>query len=106
MADLPFVDTHVHFYDLRRKDLVYEWLQPEFVHPILGDINSIKTLVFSADAFLAESRFANVIKTVHVQAAIGAADRRCGPPTRQLLRGHKRADRCKIFGDSFLPFHL
>ena len=74
MAELPFVDTHVHFYDLRRKDLVYEWLQPEFVHPQLGDINAIKTLVYSADAFLAESRFANVSNVVHVQAALGAAD--------------------------------
>jgi predicted TIM-barrel fold metal-dependent hydrolase len=74
MAELPFVDTHVHFYDLRRKDLVYAWLQPEFVHPLLGDINGIKTLVFAADAFLAESRFANVSKVVHVQAAIGAED--------------------------------
>lgn len=74
MAELPFVDTHVHFYDLRRKDLVYEWLQPEFVHPLLGDINAIKTLVFAADAYLAETRFANVSKAVHVQAAIGAED--------------------------------
>jgi predicted TIM-barrel fold metal-dependent hydrolase len=74
MAELPFVDSHVHFYDLRRKDLVYEWLQPDFVHPLLGDINAIKTLVYTADAYLAESRFANVIKTVHVQAAIGAPD--------------------------------
>ena len=74
MAELPFVDTHVHFYDLRRKDLVYAWLQPDFVHPLLGDINGIKTLVFSADAYLAETRFANVSKAVHVQAAIGAKD--------------------------------
>jgi|SRR5665213_1978404 len=74
MAELPFVDTHVHFYDLRREDLVYSWLQPDFVHPLLGDIDGIKTLVYAADAFLAESRFANVAKVVHVQAAIGAID--------------------------------
>src|ERR1019366_4528606 len=74
MARLPFVDTHVHFYDLRRKDLVYSWLQPDFFHPQLGDINAVKTLVYSADAFLAESRFANVSKVVHVQAALGAPD--------------------------------
>jgi len=74
MAKLPLVDTHVHFYDLRRKDLVYSWLQPDFVHPQLGDINAVKTLVYSADAFLAESRFANVSKVVHVQAALGAPD--------------------------------
>lgn len=74
MATLPFVDTHVHFYDLRRKDLVYSWLQPDFVHPQLGDIDAIKTLVYAADAYLAETRFANVSKVVHVQAALGASD--------------------------------
>ena len=74
MAELPFVDTHVHFYDLRRKDLVYSWLQPDFVHPNIGDINAIKTLVYAADAYHAESRFANVVKVVHVQAALGSAD--------------------------------
>jgi len=74
MAKIPFVDTHVHFYDLRRKDLVYEWLQPEFVHPQLGDINAIKALVYDATSFHAESRFANVSKVVHVQAALGAPD--------------------------------
>jgi predicted TIM-barrel fold metal-dependent hydrolase len=74
MAKLPFVDTHVHFYDLRRKDLVYSWLQPDYIHPQLGDINSVKTLVYAADAYLAETRFANVSKVVHVQAALGAPD--------------------------------
>lgn len=74
MADLAFVDTHVHFYDLRRKDLVYSWLQDDFVHPQIGDINAIKTLVFAASAFEAESRFANVSHVVHVQAALGASD--------------------------------
>jgi predicted TIM-barrel fold metal-dependent hydrolase len=74
MATLPFVDTHVHFYDLRRKDLVYSWLQPAYIHPQLGDINAVKTLVFSADAFQGETRFANVSKVVHVQAALGAPD--------------------------------
>ncbi len=74
MADIPFVDTHVHFYDLRKKDFVYSWLQPEFIHPIIGDINAIKTLVYDATAFDAEARFANVTKVVHVQAALGAPD--------------------------------
>ncbi len=74
MARLPIVDTHVHFYDLRREDLVYSWLQPDYIHPQLGDINAVKTLVYAADAYLAESRFANVSKVVHVQAALGAPD--------------------------------
>ena len=74
MAEREFVDTHVHFYDLRRKDLVYSWLQPDFIHPQIGDINGIKTLVYGARAFEAESRFANVSRVVHVQAALGAID--------------------------------
>lgn len=74
MTDMPFVDSHVHFYDLRRKDLVYSWLQPDFVHPKIGNIDAIKTLVYSSAAYEAETRFANVTKVVHVQAALGAAD--------------------------------
>jgi predicted TIM-barrel fold metal-dependent hydrolase len=74
LAEIPFIDTHVHFYDLRRTDLVYSWLQPDAVHPLIGDINAIKTLVYGAEAFLAESRFADVAGVVHVQAALGAAD--------------------------------
>jgi predicted TIM-barrel fold metal-dependent hydrolase len=74
VADIPFVDTHVHFYDLRKKDFVYSWLQPEFIHPIIGDISAIKTLAYDATAFRAEARFANVTKIVHVQAALGAPD--------------------------------
>ncbi len=74
MADIPFVDTHVHFYDLRNKEFVYSWLQPDFVHPIIGDINAIKSLVYDARALRAETRFAHVSKIVHVQAALGALD--------------------------------
>ena len=93
MARIPFVDTHVHFYDLRRKDLVYSWLQPDFVHPQLGDINAIKTLVYDAKAFDAESRFANVSNVVHVQAALGAshsspnASRRAMTPAESYAPG-------------------
>lgn len=74
MADIPFVDTHVHFYDLRKREFVYSWLQPDFVHPIIGDIDAIKTLVYDARALRAETRFAHVSKIVHVQAALGAPD--------------------------------
>ena len=33
MARLPFVDTHVHYWDLRDPSLRYEWLMPDWVHP-------------------------------------------------------------------------
>ncbi|MBM3960249.1 MAG: hypothetical protein FJ314_10920 [SAR202 cluster bacterium] len=74
MAELPFVDTHVHLSDLRAPQLKYVWLQPEFVHPVLGDIGAIQAQRYWADDFLRETRFQNVARTVHVQAALGIAD--------------------------------
>ena len=74
MAKLPFVDTHVHFSDLRDENLTYVWLEPSFVHPALGDIGAIQAQRYWADDFVAETRFANVPKSVHVQAALGIAD--------------------------------
>jgi predicted TIM-barrel fold metal-dependent hydrolase len=72
MAKLPFVDTHVHFYDFSRDDLRWAWLEPDFIHPVLGNIDGIKARRFVADEFLAETRFANVSKMIHVQAALGS----------------------------------
>lgn len=74
MARLPFVDTHVHFIDLKDPSLFYAWLQPEFVHPLLGDIDGIKAQKYTVEHYIAETRFQNVTKCVHVQAAIGIAD--------------------------------
>ena len=59
MAELPFVDTHVHFSDLRQEQLTYVWLEPEFVHPVLGDIGAIQAQRYWADDFVRETRFAN-----------------------------------------------
>ncbi|MCL6627373.1 MAG: hypothetical protein K6T68_12405, partial [Alicyclobacillus shizuokensis] len=69
-----FVDTHVHFYDLQNPDLYYVWLQPGWKHPILGDIEAIQAQRYWADDFIAETRFANVAKSIHVQAALGIKD--------------------------------
>src|SRR5204863_6963225 len=74
VARLPFVDTHVHYWDLKNQDLAYDWLQPDWVHPILGDIDGIKVLRYMAPEFIAETRFQNVSKAIHVQAAIGIDD--------------------------------
>jgi predicted TIM-barrel fold metal-dependent hydrolase len=74
MAELPFVDTHVHFFDHDHPELVWSWLTPESVHPLIGDIDGMKTWRFAAEEFQAETRFANVSKVVHVQAAIGSPD--------------------------------
>jgi predicted TIM-barrel fold metal-dependent hydrolase len=74
MADLPFVDTHVHFWDLEHPDLHYSWLQPGVRHPILDDIDEIKFPLYDAARFQAEVADANVAKVVHVQAALGIED--------------------------------
>jgi predicted TIM-barrel fold metal-dependent hydrolase len=74
VADLAFVDTHVHFSDLRNEDLAYVWLLPEFEHPVLGDIGAIQAQRYWADDFVRETRFQNVSKSVHVQAALGIED--------------------------------
>ena len=74
MAKLPFVDTHVHYWDLKDPSLAYSWLERDWVHPILGNIDGIKVLRYMADDFIAETRFQNVSKAIHVQAAIGIAN--------------------------------
>ena len=74
MAELPFIDTHVHFSDLRQEQLAYVWLLPDFVHPVLGDIGAIQAQRYWADDFIRETRFQNVSKSVHVQAALGISD--------------------------------
>jgi predicted TIM-barrel fold metal-dependent hydrolase len=75
MADIPFVDTHVHFHDLSNSSLHYSWLLPEAPpHPELGNYDAFKSQRYWADDFVGETRFANVEKVVHVQAALGIDD--------------------------------
>ncbi|SFP33592.1 MULTISPECIES: amidohydrolase family protein [Actinomadura] len=75
MADLPFVDTHVHFHDLGHPRLRYEWLEPDAPEdPVTGPDGAIRARRYWADDFVAETRFHNVRKVVHVQAAIGTDD--------------------------------
>jgi predicted TIM-barrel fold metal-dependent hydrolase len=88
MADIPFVDTHVHFYDLKNEDLRYSWLERDWAHPIFGDFDSLKALRYDADCYIAETRFANVSKVVHIQAALGTED-----PVKETEWLEKMADR-------------
>lgn len=88
MASLPFVDTHVHFWDLTHPSLRWVWLEPEFIHPILGNIDAMKSRRYLAEDFLAETRFQNVSKCVHVQAALGSAD-----PVEETRWLQEQADR-------------
>jgi predicted TIM-barrel fold metal-dependent hydrolase len=88
MARLPFVDTHVHYWDLKDPSLRYAWLERDWVHPILGDIDGLKVLKYMAEQFAAETRFQNVAKAVHVQAAIGIED-----PVQETRWLQEQADR-------------
>lgn len=75
MADLDFVDTHVHFHDHAHPRLRYEWLEPQAPEdPVTGPDHAIRSQRYWADDFLAETRFHNVSKVIHVQAAIGTPD--------------------------------
>jgi predicted TIM-barrel fold metal-dependent hydrolase len=89
MARLPFTDTHVHFHDLREPSLHYSWLTPDNgPDELLGDYSAIRAERYWADDFIAETRFQNVERVIHVQAAIGIAD-----PVREtawLQRFHDR----------------
>jgi predicted TIM-barrel fold metal-dependent hydrolase len=88
LATLPFVDTHVHYWDLKDPNLRYAWLEPDWVHPVLGDIDGLKVLKYTAEHYIAETRFQKVSKCVHVQAAIGIAD-----PVEETRWLQEQADR-------------
>lgn len=72
-----FVDTHVHFHDLAHPELRYDWLRPggdPDEAAIVGEYGAIRAERYRAEDFLAETRFQDVAKVVHVQCAIGTAD--------------------------------
>jgi predicted TIM-barrel fold metal-dependent hydrolase len=70
MAELAFVDTHFHLHDMKHQSLRYGWLEPDAVHGFLPDTDPLKSQHYFIKDYLAEIRFANVIKAVHVQAAV------------------------------------
>jgi predicted TIM-barrel fold metal-dependent hydrolase len=74
VAAIPFIDTHVHFYDLQHPRLEYGWLQPGVKHHILQAVEPIQAQRYWADDWIAETRFANVIKSIHVECAVGTPD--------------------------------
>jgi predicted TIM-barrel fold metal-dependent hydrolase len=74
MAAIPFVDTHIHLHDMKHPSLRWSWLEPDAIHPALGDIDAIKAQHYWIQDYIAETRFSNVTKAIHVQAALGSAD--------------------------------
>lgn len=75
MAQLPFTDAHVHFYDVRVPELHYRTFLPQTPpDPILGDHSAIKAQRHWADDFIAQTRLHNVERVIHVECAGGIED--------------------------------
>ncbi|WP_442582857.1 amidohydrolase family protein [Mesorhizobium sp. ASY16-5R] len=74
MAELAFVDTHFHLHDMKHPTLRYGWLEPDAVHGFLPDTDPLKAQRYRIKDYLAEIRFANVPKAIHVQAAVSTPD--------------------------------
>lgn len=75
MANLEFVDSHVHFYDMQHPELFYGHWQPDVDPPLIGtQMRKLGERNFLADDFIETTRASNVTKAVHVQAAIGSKD--------------------------------
>jgi predicted TIM-barrel fold metal-dependent hydrolase len=71
---IDFIDTHVHFIDQKDPDLRFSWLEPDFVHPRLGDIDDMKHLTWKPEGLKAEARFTGLTKVVNVQSALDVDD--------------------------------
>ena len=69
---ISILDTHMHLWDFKHPEMKWVWLAPDFVHPILGNIDAIKSEAFVIDDLWAEARFSDICGFVHVQAAIGS----------------------------------
>ncbi|GAB2471654.1 amidohydrolase family protein [Xylanimonas ulmi] len=67
-----FVDTHVHLWDRRERDLGYGWLDGDGFP--FGDLVAVRAPRFSVPELRAEGRLAGLTKVVHMNAAFGAAD--------------------------------
>ena len=69
MADDPFVDAHVHFWDHSVPGLTWAWLEPGFDHPRLKGTPRLDASRYTTPEFLAEAAGTGVAAAVHVQAA-------------------------------------
>lgn len=72
--NIPIIDTHMHLWDQKHSELKWVWLEKDAIHPILGNIDAIKSVAFTLNDLWAEARFSNIEGFVHIQAAIGSPD--------------------------------
>ena len=69
MADQPFIDTHVHFWDHSVEGLEWAWLKEGYTFRRWKGSDSLDAPRYSAPEFRAESEGAGVAAIVHVHAA-------------------------------------
>lgn len=74
MSKLEFVDSHIHFWNLQHPELHYGHLQPSFKHPFIKGLEKLGESNYLVDDYVSETRDANVVKAIHVQAAVGSKD--------------------------------
>jgi predicted TIM-barrel fold metal-dependent hydrolase len=68
-ADPEVVDTHVHFWDRRRTDLEYGWLDGDGAEATLGDLDGLRAVRYSVPELRADTRMHGVTQVVHMSAA-------------------------------------
>jgi predicted TIM-barrel fold metal-dependent hydrolase len=72
---LEFVDSHVHYYDMQHPELTYAHWAPGVNHATLGtQMAKLGERNFIAEDYIELTRDMNVVKAIHVQAAIGSRD--------------------------------
>ena len=59
---------------MKHPTLRYGWLEPDAVHGFLPDTDPLKSQHYFIKDYIAEIRFANVPKAIHVQAAVNTPD--------------------------------
>lgn len=69
---MPILDTHIHLWDFKHPELKWDWLLPDVIHPIIGNIDAMKSERYLLEDLWAEARFADITGFVHIQAAIGS----------------------------------
>ena len=73
---MEIIDTHMHLFGIKNPNLKYIWLEDSFVDDghLRERLEGIKNYEFNAEDYVRETKNCNVVKSVHVQAAIGTDD--------------------------------
>jgi predicted TIM-barrel fold metal-dependent hydrolase len=70
---VPFVDAHIHLWELSHPELPYAWLEGD-VDPVLGPLAEMQIELADAPRYLRATRHLDVRAAVHVQATSAPGD--------------------------------